>query len=249
MSTSQIVSPDAAQPALSEPQRIINTYVAPTKTFNDVRRNASWWAPWLLMAVVGWGMTFMVAQKVGFEQVAENQLRLQPKAMERIEKLPPDQRARQMRVQVGVTKGIAIGFPIVNLIVLAAIAGILLLTGNFAAGGDLTYGRTLAVVVYASLPNLIKALLVIITLLAGVAPEGFTFQNPLASNLSILASPPGPLYTLLQSIDAFTIWTLSLSAIGLTCISKLKRGTAFGIVFGWWAVTVLIGVGFAAMFS
>jgi len=250
MSTATPPMPDATgQPALSEAQRIINTYVAPTKTFTDIRRKASWWAPWLLIAVVGWGMTFVVGQKIGFEQVTENQMRMQPKQMDRIEKLPPAQRERQISIQVAVTKGIAYCFPLVNLLVLTIIALVLLATANFAAGGDLTFGRTLAVVMYASLPGVVKALLVIVTLLAGVAPEGFTFQNPLASNLSFLATPPGGLYALLAAFDVFTFWTLSLAAIGVSCVSKLKRGTAFAIVFGWWAVLTVIGVGFAAAFS
>jgi hypothetical protein len=55
--------------------------------------------------------------------------------------------------------------------------------------------------------------------------------------------------SLLTSFDIFTIWTLALTAIGITCISKVKRGTAFAIVFGWFAVVVLIGVAFAAAFA
>ena len=40
-----------------------------------------------------------------------------------------------------------------------------------------------------------------------------------------------------------------LAAIGITCISKVKTGTAFAVVFGWFAVVVLIGVGSTAAFS
>jgi hypothetical protein len=47
------------------------------------------------------------------------------------------------------------------------------------------------------------------------------------------------LRALLSPFDVFTIWTLILTAIGITCISKVKRGTAFAIVFGWFAVVVL----------
>jgi hypothetical protein len=50
-------------------------------------------------------------------------------------------------------------------------------------------------------------------------------------------------------LDVFGIWTLSLAAIGFTCVSKVKKGTAFGIVFGWYVVLALVGVGIAAAFS
>ncbi len=43
----------APEPAgLSEGARLIDTFIAPTKTFTDLRRNASWWAPFALMAIV-----------------------------------------------------------------------------------------------------------------------------------------------------------------------------------------------------
>jgi hypothetical protein len=57
------------------------------------------------------------------------------------------------------------------------------------------------------------------------------------------------LYSFLTSFDLFTIWTLVLTAIGLTYITKIKSGTAFAVVFGWFAVAILIGVGVAAIFS
>ncbi len=236
-------------PKLSQAERIINTFVAPTKTFNDVRRSASWWAPWLLMAVCSVAMVMTVSQKVGFEQVNENNLRMRPKQLEQLEKAPPDQQARQRSIGVAVTKGISYGFPLASLIFLAIVALILWATANFGAGAETTFGAVMAVVMYASLPGCIKALLTVVTLLAGVSPEGFTFQNPIASNLSFLAPTPGALNAALTALDVFQLWTLWLTVIGLTCIGKLKRGTAIGIVFGWWGFVTLLGVGVAAMFS
>ena len=57
------------------------------------------------------------------------------------------------------------------------------------------------------------------------------------------------LYSLMSSLDIFSIWTLILSAIGFTCVSKVKRGTSFAIVFGWWILFTLIGAGIGAAFS
>ena len=61
---------------------------------------------------------------------------------------------------------------------------------------------------YTSLPSVIKGLLTIMVILLG-ATGNFTFQNPIASNLSGLVDPSSHfLYSLLVSIDIFTIWTL-----------------------------------------
>jgi hypothetical protein len=54
---------------------------------------------------------------------------------------------------------------------------------------------------------------------------------------------------LLSSIDVFTFWSLALMAIGVTCISKVKRGSAFAVVFGWFGFWVLIKIGLAAISS
>lgn len=57
------------------------------------------------------------------------------------------------------------------------------------------------------------------------------------------------LYGLASSLDIFLIWTLVLTAIGFTCVSKVKRGTALAIVFGWWLVLTLAGAGIGSLFS
>jgi hypothetical protein len=108
-----------------------------------------------------------------------------------------------------------------------------------------------ALVVFAWLPQIFVSLLSIISLLAGVSSDGFMIQNPAATNLGAFLDPTSSpaLYALLSSVDVFTFWSLSLMAIGVTCISKVKRGTAFAVVFGWFGLWVLIKLGLAAASS
>ena len=115
----------------------------------------------------------------------------------------------------------------------------------------LSFSVSFALCIYAGLPGLLKAILAIVSILAGVSTDSFTFQNPVATNPGYFVDAVGSpvLYTLLSSLDVFMIWTLVLAAIGITCISKVKRGTAFGVIFGWFFVLMLIGVGFAVAFS
>jgi len=42
------------------------------------------------------------------------------------------------------------------------------------------------------------------------------------------------------------IWILVLNAVGFASVSKLKRGTTFAVVFGWYVVLTL---GSALVFS
>ena len=47
------VEGQAAGPGLSQVERVVDTFVAPTKTFKDILRDSSWWLPYLLGALVG----------------------------------------------------------------------------------------------------------------------------------------------------------------------------------------------------
>ena len=96
-----------------------------------------------------------------------------------------------------------------------------------------------------------RAVLAVVSLLAGASADSFTFQNPVATNPGYFLNPADSpfLYSLASSLDIFLIWTLVLTAIGFTCVSKVKRGTALAIVFGWWLVFTLAGAGIGALFS
>jgi len=59
---------------------------------------------------------------------------------------------------------------------------------------------------------------------------------------------PG-LYSLLSSIDFVTIWTLALVGIGVAIVAGTKRSSGYIASFGWWALIVIVGAGFAAAFS
>ena len=250
MATTAAVPPQEPAP-LSEAQRLVNTFFAPSKTFTDLRRSAVWWAPFLITVVFSTVFVYVVDQKVGFRKVVENQLRLQPKQAERFENMPASQRETAMERQTTITKGISYGFPLLMLAWHAIVAGVLLATLKFGASAEIKYKTLFALVLYAGLPGLFKAVLAVVSLLAGVASDAFTFQNPVATNPGYFidaASSPA-LFSLLSSIDVLTIWTLVLAAIGITCVSKVKRGAAFVVVFGWYAVTVLLGVAIALAFA
>jgi hypothetical protein len=250
MAAAAVVPPQEPAP-LSEGQRLACTFFAPSRTFADLRKNASWWAPFLITAMVSLLFVYVVDQKVGFRKVLENQMQLQPKQADRIERLPADQRQEAMQRQVTIIKIISYGYFVVILVLNAIFAAILLATLKFGVGADVKYKALFALLIYASLPALLKSLLAILSLLAGVSSDAFTFQNPVATNPGYFIDPAASpvLYSLLTRFDIFTIWTLALTAIGITCISKVKTGTAFAVVFGWFGVALLIGVGFAAVFA
>jgi len=242
------IAPTEAKP-LSEVERVVDTFVAPSKTFTDLRRSANWFVPWLLLAIASVALVVVVDMKLGMEKVVENQLAMQPKQAAQLEKLSPEQRASQLQTIIKFNRAIAYAYPVVIAIILAIIAAVLLASFNFGFGAELTFNQCLAVCMYASLPGILKVLIAILAIAVG-GGEAFTFQNPVASNLSGLVDPSSHfLYSIATSVDVFTIWTLALTGIGISCLTKVKRGTCMAVVFGWWVVAVLVGAAIGAAFA
>src|SRR5579864_1339714 len=101
-------------PRLSQGARIVNTFIAPSKTFTDLRRNASWWAPWLLIAIFSLLFVYAMGRQIGFDQISRNQIAHSSRA-EQFDKLPPDQQARQIQLSIKITRFFAYGSPVLIL--------------------------------------------------------------------------------------------------------------------------------------
>jgi hypothetical protein len=253
MSDVEIQNTGAAAPGLTEWQRVTNTFTAPSKTFDDIRRgNKSWWMPFVIVAVVGYILFAAVSFKIGMQTVVDNQIRLDPKAEERLAQATPEQRETQMKISMNITEGIFIASPVVVLIVLALGSLGLWATINFVFGGKATFGSIFSVWMFAGLPGILKVLLGTVVIFAGVAPESFNIKNYAPTNIGAFLNPAETnkaLYSLATSLDIVTIWTLVLLAIGTAAVAGVKRNSGYIAVFGWWAIFVLIGVGMAAAMS
>jgi Yip1 domain len=230
------------QPPLSEATRVINTFVSPATTFADIRRNQSWWVPWLLLCVMAMGYFALVGQKVGYEQIARNEIQKSSR-YEQFEKLPAEQRERQVQLSANITKYFGFAAPATTLIVYLIVAGILMATFNFGAGAEVTYKQALAISFYASLPMILFYALAMLSLIIGVDAEGFNIRNVAATNPAYFMDPAHNkfLYGLASGLDVFAIWSIILTGIGYASLSKLKRSSAILIVASWYVVYKLAG--------
>jgi hypothetical protein len=251
MSSAVIPPPAPEAVSLSEGARLVNTFIAPSKTFTDLRRSAAWWAPFLLIAIVWVAFVYVVDKKISYRRITEDQIQMVPKAAAQFEQLPPAQRNQQLELRAKGTLWFNYGKSVLRIVWFLLVAAILMGTFKVVAGADVSFKHSLAVVIYASLPMVIQLLLAIASLMAGMAPDGYNPDIPVATNPAYFMNPANslPLYSFAAAFDLFAIWTLVLGAIGFTCISKIKRGTAFAVVFGWYIFLVLVGVGIAAAFS
>lgn len=243
------VAPSPETPPLSEAARIVNTYIAPSKTFTDIRRNASWWVPWLLISIFSLAFIYTMSRQIGFEQISRNQIAHSARA-DQFDKLPPEQQERQIHIAAKITSYFAYGTPVIILISYLVMAGVLLATFRLGAGSDVSFGQSLAIVNYGSLPWIFHAILGIISLFAGVDPEGFNINNPVASNPAYFMDVAGNkfLYVMASGLDVFVIWSLVLMGIGFACVSKVKRSKAILMIAVLYLIWKLATAGLAAAF-
>lgn len=229
------MSAPTPEPALSEGARIINTFIAPSKTFTDLRRNASWWGPWLLISIFGLIFIYSMDRQIGFDQISRNEVAHSARA-DQFDKLPPDQQQSQLKITSAVTRYVSYGLPVMILLYLAIITVVLWATFKFATGADISFKVAYAIVFYAGLPGIIGSILGAISMFAGVDPEGFNVNNPVATNPAHFMDRAGNkfLYGMASSLDILVIWGIVLMGIGFACNSKVKRSTAIAIVAGWY---------------
>ena len=238
---------------LTQWQRVANTFAAPSKTFDDIKRgNKSWWLPFVLFVVVGTALWGSVTVKVDWPQVVENGLRFAPKQAERLQQLPQEQQEMQMKYSAIAQEVLWALGPAWVLLFNVIAAGILLGTINFGFGGKATFGQVLSVSWYAGLPGLIKLALGAIGLWVGIAPESFLPGNPAGTNIGYYFSPGDismVLWTLLATLDVTVIWTLVLFSKGLAKVAGTKPSSGYIAVFGWWVLFLLVQIGFTAAFD
>jgi len=138
-------------------------------------------------------------------------------------------------------------------IFLIIVAAILMATFKFGVGAEVGFWQSVAIVMYASLPGAIRGLLAIVVVWMGVQdPSDFMIQNPFGSNPGYYLGfhdTPRFLYSVASALDVFMIWTLILTGIGFSVITRKSRATSMAIVFGWWILFTLITSGLGAAFS
>ena len=247
------VDPNAPSKAgLSEPQRIIDTFIAPRKTFEDLKRNSSWWVPWLLSAIFTLAFSVVAVQKLDMTDVVRKNIERSKLAQRQMESLSPEQRERAIVQQGAVTKVFFFIAPVFGILAGLIVAAVLMGVFNFGFASEVSYGRSLAIVFYSFLPGIIWSVLMIVSLLVSSDLSNFDLNNAVATNLGFFMDPMGNkfLYSLASRLDVISIWIAVLMGIGFSTCSakKLSPGTGITAVLATYGVFSLIRAALAAAF-
>jgi hypothetical protein len=237
---------------MSELARLTGVFFEPGRTFADVAQRPSWFVPMLLTVLFGLIFCVVVGQRIGWDNVAQQQME------KRMATMQPEQREQAMK-QADLTKkitqvsayviaviGPAIGYLIAAAVLMGIVAGIL--------SAPVKFKQIFAIMCYSGMVGVVAAVLMVVVIFLKKNPADFDIQHPLAFNLGALMDPNGPnkfLFALASSIDVFSIWRILLVAVGLKAAAgkKLSFGGALFAVLLPWAVLVLIGATFAGMFG
>jgi len=226
---------------LSEVARVVDTFVAPSKTFTDIRRSASWWLPFLLIVIVSIFFTSAVDKQIGFETIARQQIEKNHFAADQINSLPKDQQAVQYQKAAARTKVVSYCTPVIILIFAAIISLLWWASLNFGLGARAKFSQIFAVGMYAGLPKLLIYLLSAILLYAGVGLDNFDMQNPVGTNIGYYLPATSPALRVAGSFfDIFGLWSLILAVLGTAIVTLKKPSQTAIVVVGWWIIGLLL---------
>lgn len=236
-------SPVTDPPQMSEVSTLLNVFMEPGRTFEDLRRKPRFILGLILISILASISVFALYQKMGedgIRRAINEQFDRSPQAAS----MPPEQRRGMVDMNMTIQKFM----PAVVLVIVPVamfVIGLFYFLGAKAFGGNGGFLHAVSVVVYSSIPPaVIGTIAGLIVLAVKSADEidlataqrgGLVQANP---SMFIDGKAQPVLAAILSSIDVFQIWGWILAAIGLKITNKLSSGSAWAIVI----IFALIGV-------
>ena len=218
-------------------QRIIGVLFSPSETFASIARRPDFAVPLIIVAIVSCVTGWTIASRVDFVSMMREAMEANPQSA----KMAPEQMDRMVRMTAGFSKAVAYASPLVSIVALIIVAGIIFLAFRMF-GGVGNFKQAFSVTVYAWYPALIKSVIAVIVLINRKSISMFDLQSPVRSNLAFLVDPKThPVaFTLLTSLDLFSIWSCILFIIGFAAFTRLSKARSAAIVISLWVVAILL---------
>jgi hypothetical protein len=235
---------ESTGPGLSQGQRLINIFIAPKKTFEDLKRSPSWWVPWFVTGIFLVIFGVIAVQKIDMARFIQQQIDKSPSAQRRMEQLTPEQREKGIAMQATGTKVVFYIYPAFTLLGGLIIAAVLMVIFNFLLGAEVPFQRAMAVVFYSFVPLVISTVLLIVSLLVSSDPNTIDLTNPMPTNPGFFMDPQGNkfIYAIASSLDIFSLWVVALLGLGFAASSSNRKpsvSTGITTMFVVFAIFVL----------
>ncbi len=236
---------------LSQVARVVDTFVAPSQTFTDILRSASWWLPCVLLVIVSAVTANVMVRKVGLERITDNVIATLPAIQDQISNAKPED-AQKIRTAMSKNlNGQIYSSPVLLIVASFVASGLFLMAANFGFGGRATYKGMLAVYWYSILPLVVSSILISALLTAGVNVETFRIANPIGTNPGYYmgAGSSPVLVAFLGFFDLFSLWVFCLQAIGTSIVARISLGKAFAAVGICWVLYLIVKIAPTMIFS
>jgi hypothetical protein len=233
-----------AGPEVSSAGRIPGAFFSPVRTFESIARRPTWLAPLLLWTILSVATTAVLLPKIDYEQMTREALQRRGQTIPEDRLASIVERQKKFGSIFGWVGGVA------TPAVLSALVAVVIWGSFKVFGYDARFSQAFGVTTHAYLPAVLKGvfLMLLVSRQETVNPQNL--GDLLTSNLGFLvpADSSKALHALLQSFDVFALWVVVLLVIGFAAAAKARRGAAAGIIGTLWLVTVVIRVGWNALF-
>ncbi len=222
----------------------LDTFISPRDAFNVLKEKNYFIIALIFTLLVSTFSAFIFTRHINYKEV-------KIKMMERMEKagrpITEEEADSMLEKQANFGKKFGHFFALfTSLIVLLFLAFIFYLIFKLT-GADFSYKASFSTTVHGFLPSTASSLLGSLILLKKGMVTYEEAGNLLYSHLGFLVEPEKSpqLYSLLSSLDFFSLWSLGLLVYGFSVISGKKIKTSAGVIMSLWILYILIKILFA----
>ncbi len=221
--------------------KLQSIFFQPRAAFEAINLRADWIVPLILLIVMAIATTIVMDSKIGFEQIAMKQMELQGSSPEQIE---------QAQAGIGFIKIFAYVAAVLGSLVIALVTAAFLLLGFYMTGADVSFKKTLSVVMYSLFAySLIVTILSVTIIMIASDPSELDVANLVTSNLGTMVDKAQSpvLASLLSSVDVLSFYYLFLLSLGMAITTRKSFATGLAVVILIWAVYLAVKVGWIAL--
>lgn len=237
----------AASHAISAPSsqltRVGKLFYAPGELGQDIRRNRSWWLPYLITILLVYGLSIAAARRVGFEQLTFNIMRAEG-ISDPLNSDPAgtNQVGANFRNTVTVLQVSTYAAPLVILIYNTVYALALQMAFRLLAGVKANFNLIFTILVYCDLIQDVRTILSTIVLYLDTEPNNYNLQNPVGTNFGYFFKVGYAPWVrvIFEAADIVTIWYLLVIAFGCAVALNVDKKMSYSLVFGLWLMVVTV---------
>lgn len=223
--------------------RIVGVLVSPTKTFRAIAERPTWLVAMLTLVALSSVSAYVVASKTDWQATIST----------KIERADREVTPERVEIVLGFLENYGTGFVVGTVLllpwVITPLLALIFLAVFKAMGSELSFRASLGVLVHASMPGAVAALLGLPMITLQDASIDLYDPGFVTTKLSTFAGPDTSLelWILLDSVGLFSMWTLALLVIGYSVAAKVTKLRAATWLIGLWVVWLVFLIGAAAL--